>query len=75
MALDRQAGSAAAPNRTLAVAASFDDGRTWVELPVVRGVARVTHPQRPGFVSLPLRATDTAGNTVTQTIQRAYRIA
>ncbi|MFI7604535.1 S8 family peptidase [Micromonospora sp. NPDC049366] len=75
VALDRQAGSAAAPNRTLSVAASFDDGRTWVTVPVVRGVAHVTHPRRPGFVALRLTATDTAGATVTQTIQRAYRIA
>ncbi|MCO1594130.1 S8 family serine peptidase [Micromonospora sp. RHAY321] len=73
--LDRQSGSTAAPNRTLGVAASFDDGRTWVTLPVLRGVARISHPRRAGFVSLRLTATDTAGNTVTQTIQRAYRIA
>ncbi|MFE9689148.1 S8 family serine peptidase [Micromonospora sp. NPDC005806] len=75
VALDQQAGSAAAPNRTLDVAASFDDGRTWVALPVLRGVARIAHPRRPGFVSLRLTATDVAGNMVTQTIQRAYRIA
>ncbi|WP_147457401.1 S8 family serine peptidase [Micromonospora sp. CV4] len=75
VALDRHPGSAAAPNRTLAVSASFDDGRTWVALPVHRGVALITHPRRPGFVSLRMTATDTAGSTVTQTIQRAYRIA
>ncbi|MEH0936170.1 S8 family peptidase [Micromonospora psammae] len=75
VALDRHAGSTAAPNRTLGVSASFDDGRTWAALPVTRGVARITHPRQPGFVSLRLTATDTAGNTVTQTIQRAYRIA
>ncbi|WBB67845.1 S8 family serine peptidase [Micromonospora sp. WMMD812] len=75
VALDRQAGSTAAPNRTLGVSASFDDGRTWVPLPVVRGVALIAHPRRPGFVSLRLTAADTAGNTVTQTILRAYRIA
>ncbi|WP_146167612.1 hypothetical protein [Micromonospora sp. MH33] len=73
--LDQQAGSAAAPGCTLGVAASFDDGRTWTALPVSHGVARITHPRRPGFVSLRLTATDTAGNTVTETIQRAYRIA
>ncbi|MGI5524518.1 S8 family peptidase [Micromonospora sp. CA-259024] len=73
--LDRQAGSAAASNRTLRASASFDDGRTWVALPVLRDVALITHPRRAGFVSLRLTATDTAGNTVTQTIQRAYRIA
>ncbi|GGO07756.1 S8 family peptidase [Micromonospora parathelypteridis] len=75
VALDRQAGSKAAPNRTLGVSASFDDGKTWVTLPVIRDVALISHPRRAGFVSLRLTATDTAGNTVTQTIQRAYRIA
>ncbi|MET8045572.1 S8 family serine peptidase [Micromonospora sp. NPDC005215] len=75
VALDRQAGSTAAANRTLGVSASFDDGKTWVALPVLRGVALIAHPRRPGFVSLRVTAADTAGNTVTQTIQRAYRIA
>ncbi|MEU7948448.1 S8 family serine peptidase [Micromonospora taraxaci] len=73
--LDRQADSKAAANRTLGVSASFDDGRTWVALPVLRDVALISHPRRAGFVALRLTATDTAGNTVTQTIQRAYRIA
>ncbi|MGC5285543.1 S8 family peptidase [Micromonospora sp. DT231] len=75
VALDRQAGSTAAANRKLGVSASFDDGRTWIALPVLRGVALIAHPRRPGFVSLRVTAADTAGNTVTQTIQRAYRIA
>ncbi|MET7968387.1 hypothetical protein [Micromonospora sp. NPDC005305] len=75
VALDRLAGSTAAPGRTLGVSASFDDVRTWVALPVHRGAALVRHPRRPGFVSLRLTATDSAGNTVTQTIQQAYRIA
>jgi hypothetical protein len=75
VALDRQAGSTAASGRTLGVSASFDDGKTWVALPVVKNVAVIVHPRRPGFVSLRVTATDTAGNTVTQTIQRAYRIA
>ncbi|WP_371409862.1 S8 family serine peptidase [Micromonospora zamorensis] len=75
LALDRQAGSTAAANRSLGVSASFDDGRTWIALPVLRNVALISHPRRAGFVSLRLTATDTAGNTVTETIQRAYRIA
>ncbi|MDG4835718.1 S8 family serine peptidase [Micromonospora sp. WMMD967] len=72
--LDRQADSKAAANRSLTVSASFDDGRTWVALPVLRDVALISHPRRPGFVALRMTATDTAGNTVTQTIKRAYRI-
>ncbi|MEH1166732.1 S8 family serine peptidase [Micromonospora sp. CPCC 205539] len=75
VALDRQTGSAAAPGRTLSVSASYDDGKTWVALPVLHNVALSAHPRKPGFVSLRLTATDTAGNSVTQTIQRAYRIA
>ncbi|MEU1841518.1 S8 family peptidase [Micromonospora chersina] len=75
VALDRMAGSTAQPGRLLGVSASFDDGRTWVALPVHRDTALIRHPRQPGFVSLRLTATDTAGNTVTQTIQRAYRIA
>lgn len=75
VALDRLAGSTAAPGRVLGVSASFDDGRTWTALPVHRGVALVKHPRRPGFVSLRLTAADSAGNTVTETIERAYRIA
>ncbi|MET7867914.1 S8 family peptidase [Micromonospora taraxaci] len=75
LTLDRQADSKAAANRSLTVSASFDDGRTWVALPVLRDVALISHPRRAGFVALRLTATDTAGNTVTQTIQRAYRIS
>jgi hypothetical protein len=72
-----QPGSPAGDVRTLAVQVSYDDGRTWVDAPVLAGPARVqvTHPAAAGFVSLRATATDTAGNTVSQTIIRAYRIA
>jgi hypothetical protein len=58
---------------------SDDDGRTW-RAATVRGtgdhrIARVTHPAGPGFVSLRVRATDTAGNTAAVTVIRAYEIA
>ncbi|GAA0926792.1 hypothetical protein GCM10009560_28950 [Nonomuraea longicatena] len=33
------------------------------------------HPAGDGFVSLRAKATDTSGNTVEQTVIRAYRIA
>ena len=56
---------------------SYDDGRTWrpVRLTGSGGdrVAHLRHPDRPGSVSLRAEATDTAGNTVQQTIVRAYR--
>ena len=35
----------------------------------------VNHPAMEGFVSLRAKAVDTAGNTVEQTVIRAYRIA
>ncbi|MFD0594479.1 S8 family serine peptidase [Catellatospora coxensis] len=71
--LDRHASSA--PCGRLGVEASYDDGRTWTRLPVLWGTAFISHPKRAGFVSLRLTAADTAGNTVTETILRAYRIA
>ncbi|MEU7819861.1 S8 family serine peptidase [Catellatospora sp. NPDC049133] len=73
--LDRHLATASASCRELGVEASFDDGRTWVEQRVLWGTAFVSHPKRPGFVSLRVKATDQAGNTVTQTIVRAYRTA
>jgi hypothetical protein len=63
--------------RSLAVQASFDDGRTWSKVFVVRsssdGVALLRHPKGSGFVSLKAAAIDTEGNTVEETVIRAYR--
>ncbi|GAA2379230.1 serine protease [Catellatospora methionotrophica] len=73
--LDRHVATASTSCRELAAEASFDDGRTWIKVPVFWGTAFVSHPKRPGFVSLRLKAKDTAGNTVTQTILHAYRTA
>jgi hypothetical protein len=61
----------------LTVEASFDDGRTWRALPVTpdgptTATAEITHPRGPSHVSLRATATDAAGNTVTQTLIRAY---
>jgi hypothetical protein len=39
------------------------------------GVAIVKHPAGNGFVSLRAKSTDTAGNTLEQTVIRAYGIA
>jgi subtilisin family serine protease len=73
-----QPGSTAKPNAALSVQVSYDDGRTWTTAPVrtVDGVRQVLvqHPDRAGFVSLRASARDAAGNTVEQTIIRAYRI-
>jgi Subtilase family len=56
----------------LSVEASFDDGRTWRTVPFDGGIATVTHPRGALYVSLRANATDSAGNTVTQTVIRAY---
>jgi len=57
---------------------SYDDGRTWKHVVVLgplgeKAVAVVPSPRGSGFVSLRASATDTAGNTVRETIVRAYR--
>ena len=70
-----------APESTLTaltVDASFDDGRTWRPLTVSldgpnTATAAITHPGGARYVSLRANATDSAGNTVTQTVIRAYR--
>jgi hypothetical protein len=58
--------------------ASFDDGATWSRVPLTgAGDARTAvlrHPAR-GYVSLRATAADTAGNSVTQTLIRAYAVA
>ena len=72
-----QPGSEAGRVATLAVQASFDDGRTWSKVFVMRsssgGVTLLRHPKGSGFVSLKAAATDTEGNTVEETVIRAYR--
>jgi subtilisin family serine protease len=75
--VQRQAGSAAGRVATLTVRVSFDDGQTWQKAVVLRegsgGVALLRHPKGSGFVSLKAAATDPEGNTVEETIIRAYR--
>ena len=57
---------------------SYDDGATWAPLevsPAAKGRAfdaRITHQGQTGPVSLKVEVTDGDGNTVTQTVQRAY---
>lgn len=77
--IQRQPDSAAGRARTLTVEVSYDDGATWRSVPVIRsgqqGVVLLKHPSRAGFVSLRAASTDTAGNTVKETVIRAYEIA
>jgi subtilase family protein len=60
----------------LSVDASFDDGRTWRQVPVTQdGSVEITHPRGARYVSLRAHATDSSGNTVTQTVIRAYGVS
>ncbi|MBB4960068.1 S8 family serine peptidase [Micromonospora polyrhachis] len=74
----RQPGAPAALVRSLTVEVSYDDGRTWQNAKVCSAdkgwVASVQHPGQPGYVSLRAKAVDSAGNTVTQSVIRAYRL-
>jgi subtilisin family serine protease len=59
----------------LRLRATFDDGRTWTPLHVTGDLASVAHPplgQTAGAVGLKAEAKDTEGNTIEQTIYRAY---
>ncbi|MEV0675745.1 S8 family serine peptidase [Actinosynnema sp. NPDC050436] len=58
----------------LDVEVSFDDGGTWVPVPVSDGVARVANPDAVGFASLRATASDRDGNTSELTVVRAYKI-
>ncbi|QXJ25620.1 hypothetical protein AGRA3207_007140 [Actinomadura graeca] len=58
--------------------ASFDDGVTWSTVPLTSGgtdrwTARVAHPAaHNGYVALRFKAADGSGNSVEQTVTRAY---
>jgi hypothetical protein len=69
----RNPGSAPATVASLTVEVSYDDGAQWTPVRVVGGRARLHHAAG-GHVSLRAKATDTAGNTVQQTIIRAYHL-
>ncbi|WUV17459.1 S8 family peptidase [Streptomyces sp. NBC_01485] len=60
--------------RKLAFAVSYDDGKTWKKTTAVNGkLLKLRSPAKPGPVSLRVTLTDADGNTLTQTIHRAYR--
>lgn len=75
--VERQPGAPPARLASLAVEVSYDDGKTWQRvIPRRNGndwLALVRNPDR-GFVSLRAVAVDTDGNSIDQTIIRAYRI-
>jgi hypothetical protein len=74
--VQRQAGSAAGPVKTLTVDVSVDDGQTWTRTRLIRVTQTrwlaVVRTPAASHVSLRASSTDTAGNTVEQTITRAY---
>ncbi|WP_369030161.1 S8 family peptidase [Streptomyces adonidis] len=60
--------------RKLAFSVSYDDGRTWHVAKAVDGKRLdLRHPAKAGTVSLRVTLTDKDGNTLKQTINRAYR--
>ncbi|GHB04894.1 S8 family serine peptidase [Streptomyces termitum] len=69
-------GLAAAPRiASVKLWASADDGTTWREVRLDRGLnGSVANPSKAGFVTLRVTATDAAGNSVDQTVTRAYQV-
>jgi hypothetical protein len=64
---------------SIAVRASFDNGRTWHRLVLHRDdpgrwTITITPPRGAAFVSLSASLTDAAGNSTQQTVIRAYQL-
>ncbi|MFJ5710341.1 serine protease [Streptomyces sp. NPDC093105] len=59
--------------RSLRVRVSVDGGSTWTDTPVTDGAVLIRNPAPGGTVSLRAELTDTAGNTLDQTLGHAYR--
>ncbi|UUU23767.1 S8 family peptidase [Streptomyces sp. DSM 40750] len=60
----------------LAFEVSYDEGATWQTAEAVDGThLSLRHPAEPGSVSLRAELTDDSGNTLLQTIERAYLTA
>lgn len=53
---------------------SANDGETWTEARIRNGVAVVDAPWGTEAVSLRAEVTDAAGNTLTETVERAYTV-
>ncbi|MFG1607827.1 S8 family serine peptidase [Actinoplanes sp. NPDC049265] len=76
--VQRSKGSAAKRNRQLTAEFSTDDGRSWQPARVTGNgdehVIKVANPATPSAVSLRVHTIDSAGNTATITVIRAYVI-
>ena len=78
LTVEHQPESAAGTAKQVTAEVSYDDGKTWKKVSL-RGagdhrVATVDHPSRASFVSLRASVTDSKGNTVKQTVIRAYAL-
>ncbi|MPZ83499.1 MAG: S8 family serine peptidase [Actinophytocola sp.] len=61
--------------RHLTVEVSYDEGKSWQRVPVLLNlVAALNHPAGAESVSLRASASDRDGNTVKQTVIRAYKL-
>ncbi|WP_327170545.1 S8 family peptidase [Streptomyces sp. NBC_01336] len=65
--------------RTMTAEVSYDDGATWSRVSVSGGgdgrfTVSTRHPEGAGYVSLRIGAQDADGNSVQQTITRAYAV-
>jgi hypothetical protein len=83
LSVGHQEGAAATPITDVTAQVSFDDGSTWTTVTPTQTAAgqyQISYPQpaldqTSGFASLRVTATDAAGNSIDQTITRAYPLA
>ncbi|WP_405687016.1 serine protease [Streptomyces sp. NBC_00057] len=68
-----QGAAADGRTRSLAVSVSVNGGASWTRVPAENGAVTIRNPRAGTGVSLRAELTDTAGNTLTQTIVDAYR--
>ncbi|MGH3647413.1 MAG: S8 family serine peptidase [Micromonosporaceae bacterium] len=75
-----QPGTGKVKLKSLTVEVSFDDGKTWKKVRVTRWhpgdgwLAHIVHPNGKKYVSLRTSVADKKGNTVKETIIRAYAL-
>jgi subtilisin family serine protease len=75
VALQHNGTGATSRPRTLSVDVSYDEGKTWRKADVLLNLAVLLHhPTGAESVSLRATATDRTGNSVTQTVIRAYKL-
>jgi hypothetical protein len=75
LVITQQDGGGSGHVRRLRAEVSYDDGGTWSEAPVIGHTAMVRNAAAPGaYVSLRVKGSDSKGNTVEQTVIRAYKL-